>query len=348
MADQAGQQMPVAQGDGRKEGESAAGRVSAREIDVIRQDRTTGLVKGMFVLDPDPERKEVITQSVRTRDGVVVTYRFTPMGAFDLRVLHAVSAMAMGSFRGEAAYFDASDTSAAAEEAWAALSGGATRGALQRINRRWVGIIRTTKRQLAEVVSRTGTRPGGKDLERCYSALKRLSEVTLHIASEDRKNEFTTHLINGLGRDDDRVVIAINPSMMNAIAREAGAFSLMSMHALRAVRQESTTLIVNKMCSFLDPGKSIKVGMERFEEYIWGDVLPRTTPAEGARHNQVREDRKARYKTIRRALAELPSIGWGAELCSGTGSAAIYLISRPKLANPEPIQVALELPAAAP
>lgn len=300
---------------------------TAREIDVIRQDRALHLVNGMFVLggDPNSPRKE----SKQKIQGHELNFRYTPMSGYDLRLLHGLTAMASGSIRGESFSYDSADRQDAAESAWLML------GKSAREFGRFITILHTTKRQLAEVVSATGYL-NGDQVNRTYESLKRLSEVTIHMRSADGRNEFTTQLINGLARQDDRIVIALNPRIVAAVTeRTGGGFSVISMIDVRSIRSEAAMLLYNRLCGFIDAGKQRQVSQDRLEEYIWGNILP----------DDDREGRKGRRKSIVRAMRELATLTppWKIQETVGArGTRPVYNITRPS--RPEgPGQIALDL-----
>lgn len=261
----------------------ARGR-TAREVDLIRQDRAITLARGMFVLDarPDAPRQNHDVQL----GNASLMFSFTPMSGYELRVLHGISALCTGTIRGELVTYEASDQRNDAVRAWLQL------GPTARVFGDHMSVLRTTKRQLAEVVSPAG-KVGGKEVERTMEALRRLAEVTIHIKGGDRSG--STPLLSWESKGN-RLVLHINPRIVAAtLIGERGGFSLLSMHDLRAVRNESTHLLYSRLCSYIDAGTDRVLKQDTIEEYIWGNVLP----------DEARPERKVRRRVILKALAEL-------------------------------------------
>lgn len=284
---------------------------SASNADLIRQDRSLQLVQGMFVVGGDPTRRETYQHQI---GGVSLIYRFSPMNAFALRVLHALAAMLQLSFRGEITSFEVGDSQPAALAAWAQMGKGAPAFG------EYLTTIRTSNRQLAEAV---GENTSGPALKRVYEALKQLSEVMIHMKNLETDTEVSTPLIQ-VARRGGEIVIIVNPRMVKNVAqRTVGGFSLLSAKDVKNMRGESTVLVYTRLCAYIDEGKSHNVGQDRLETYIWGDVIP-ISP-------ETRAPRKARARVIRGALAELEEYGWTVvELRAQRGQPPTYKITRPK------------------
>lgn len=309
---------------------------TAREVDVIRQDRALHLVPGMFVMGGNPTLR---SRSKQVIQGTELIFKFSPMSGYDLRMLHGLSALMQGHMRGQIISYDAQDDQNAAIEAWTAL------GPMARSFGRYVTTLYTTKRQLAEVVSASGVQNGAA-LDRTYESLKRLAEVTIHMRSPDGRAEYTTQLVS-IGRVDDRIAIILNPRIVAAVSeRVAGAFSTISMRDVRRTKGESTLLLLSRLCGFVDEGNTTTVGQDKLETYIYGDVLPA-----GAEHA---EQRKVRRKVILKACGELGALGWEVvEIGGRRGVKPQFRFTRPRMSAAERAQLdrgqlSLNLPPAVP
>lgn len=294
---------------------------TAREVDLIRQDRAITLARGMFVLDADESapRQNYAVQL----GGVELRFSFTPMSATELRVLHGLSALCTGLMRGELVTYEAADPRGDAVRAWLQL------GPTARVFGDHITVLRTTQRQLAEVISASGV-VGGKEVERTMEALRRLAEVTIHIEGGDRGG--STPLLSW-ERKGNRLVVHLNPRIVAAtLIGERGQFSLLGMHELRAMRNAATHLLYSRLCGFIDAGSEPRVlKQDTLEEYIWGNVLP----------DSARAERKGRRRVIVKALGELERLDppWTIEELTGargsvTGTRrqerALFKITRPK------------------
>lgn len=268
-------------------------RRNASDADLIRQDRSIQLVHGMFVVGADPNVRLTERQEIQ---GIEFVYRFSPMSAFALRVLHALAGMLQLSFRGEITSFSIEDARQArpgAEAAWARMGKGAPAFG------DFLTTIHTSGRQLAEAV---GENTSGPALKRVYEALKQLSEVTIHMKNPITDTEVSTPLIQA-GRQGGEIVIVVNPRMVKTVAqRTVGAFTVLSARDVRAMRGQATVLLYTRLCAIVDAGATRAVGHDKLEIYIWGKALE-VSP-------ETREARKGRTKVVRRALAELEGFGW--------------------------------------
>lgn len=301
-------------------------RVDSRTLqtaDLIRQDRSMQLVNGMFVVGGNPNIRLTAQQQYM---GVELTYRFSPMGAFPLRVLHALAAMLQVSFRGEITSFSIEDLHNAkpgAEAAWSQMGKGAPAFG------QFLTTIRTSSRQLAEAV---GEDTSGPALRRVYEALKQLSEVMIHMKNSAMDTEVSTPLIQ-VARQGTGIVIIVNPRMVKTVAqRTVGAFtvfSLAEMRTMSTMRGESLLLLYNGLCARIDPGATLMFGQDKLELYVWGSVLE-TSP-------ETRESRKGRVRALRKALQELESFGWKViekrPARGQRGEKPVYTITRPDLTS---------------
>ena len=289
-------------------------RRSAKDADLIRQDRSIQLVHGMFVMDANPNIRLTERQEIQ---GIELVYRFSPMSAFALRVLHALAGMLQLSFRGEITSFSIEDVRNArpgAEAAWTQMGKGAPSFG------EFLTTIRTSNRQLAEAV---GENTSGPALKRVYETLKQLSEVMIHMKNPATDMEVSTPLIQ-VGRQGGDIVIIVNPRMVKTVAqRTVGAFTVLSARDVRNMRGQAAVLLYTRLCAIVNAGSTCSVGQDKLEMYIWGNALE-ISP-------ETREARKGRVKALRRALIELEEHGWKiAEVRSSRGESPVYQISRPE------------------
>ena len=88
--------------------------------------------------------------------------------------------------------------------------------------------------------------------------------------------------------------------------------------AVRALRTDAARLIHQRLCAWIDPGKSGRADIDTLCGYVWPDAAVNA--------NTV----KTRRQTVRRALAELDALGWRVESYTKDK----WEISRPKLTEP--------------
>lgn len=115
--------------------------------------------------------------------------------------------------------------------------------------------------------------------------------------------------------NDGSLYVALNPQITAAIVGDI-RHTRINMAEVRAIKLGGTRLVHQRLCAWIDPGKSKKVSLETICGYIW-------TEAEA--EDETVKKRKTRAKPV---LAELASIGWGInEYAKGK-----YEITRPALA----------------
>lgn len=302
------------------------------DTQIVRHDRATLLARGLFVLKPDRGEKTISeepgmkqTKSVRlhtkvTLQGVEVTYNHPPMGATELRVLTALLALVQGHTRGERSHYDVEDNSKEAEEAWESLGG----RELAPLFGKSIVTLRTSKRQITESIYavKNGLPPtlGGNMVAEAMEALENLAEVTIELKSKEARKSLKAPLISTLFQsesDDEGVAILLNPRLATAIFRGPGSFSLVPVGDMRRMRSKAAVLLLNRLCSFIDPGKTKVVGEGRLHEYIWG--------------SEAADEYRDRRKTINRALTEMESTGWSFTRIPSVGYPWTWQIARPSV-----------------
>lgn len=307
------------------------------DTEIIRHDRATLLARGLFVLKPDRSEKTITdepglkqTKTVRLHtkvslQGLDVTYNHPPMGATELRVLSALVALVQGHRRGERKHFPVDDDSTEADAAWESLGG----RELAPLFGKSVVTLRTSKRQITESIYqvRNGLPPklGGKMVAEAMEALDNLAEVTIEVRSKEHRKSIKAPLVSALYQtdsDDGGVALTLNPRIVTAIFGGPGSFSLVPFGDMRRMQSKAAVLLLNRLCSFIDPGKSRVVGEGRLQEYIWG--------------SEVEEDYKDRRKTINRVIVEMEGAGWSFEKIPKVGYPWNWQIRRPNLKqNPQ-------------
>lgn len=95
---------------------------------------------------------------------------------------------------------------------------------------------------------------------------------------------------------EGRLHIALNPRIARAILGEAQHCRI-SLDEVRALKTDPARLIHQRLCGWIDIGKSGKATIETLSGYVWLDE---------ANTNAL----KQRRLSVRKALAELDSLGW--------------------------------------
>ncbi|ABM40252.1 replication protein C, IncQ-type [Polaromonas naphthalenivorans] len=95
---------------------------------------------------------------------------------------------------------------------------------------------------------------------------------------------------------DGRLYVALNPVLARAILGEAQHCRI-SLDEVRALKTDPARLMHQRLCGWIDIGKSGKTTIETLCGYIW---LDEATP----------EAMKKRKQAVRRALKEMEALGW--------------------------------------
>lgn len=96
---------------------------------------------------------------------------------------------------------------------------------------------------------------------------------------------------------EGRLHVALNPRIASAILGEAQHCRI-SLNEVRALKTDPARLIHQRLCGWIDSGKSGKTTIETLCGYVWMD---------DANPNAMKQRRHA----VKKALAEIGALGWG-------------------------------------
>ena len=127
--------------------------------------------------------------------------------------------------------------------------------------------------------------------------IERLWKVSI-IAQNGRKRQ-GFRLLSEYASDeqDGKLYVALNPLIARAVMG-GGQHVRIDMDEVRALQTDPARLMHQRLCGWIDPGKSGRVGLDTLCGYIW--------PDEATNPNTL----KTRRQTARKALAELAALGW--------------------------------------
>jgi hypothetical protein len=91
--------------------------------------------------------------------------------------------------------------------------------------------------------------------------------------------------------------VAINPRLAEGIMGKR-RYSRLDMNEIRALRSDPARFIHQRLCGYIDPGKSHKIAMDTLAGYVW--------PAQALNIKAIQKRKRA----VRKALAELEALGW--------------------------------------
>ena len=105
-------------------------------------------------------------------------------------------------------------------------------------------------------------------------------------------------ILSGYASDEreGRLFVALNPRIAEAVVGER-PHSRLCMTEIRGLKTDPARLMHQRLCGWIDPGKSGRVELDTLCGYVWPDE---------ANPNTL----KMRRQVARRALDELATVGW--------------------------------------
>lgn len=178
-------------------------------------------------------------------------------------------------------------------------------------------VVRQTLPKLLEEI---GLTDGGDNIKALRDSLIRMSNVTV-IAIKDgaQKAQASSHLMTHLfDETNGRLWVALNPRVTEAVMGRR-PHTRIDMTEVRALQTDPARLMHQRLCGWIDPGKSGRVELDTLCGYVWPDVATNANTM------------KTRRQAARKALAELVALRWTVhEYAKGK-----FEIIRPAMPAPE-------------
>lgn len=154
-------------------------------------------------------------------------------------------------------------------------------------------VVRDSFRALARAV---GMDEGGASIKQIRKSVERLFGVTIFV--ERRKKRTGMRLLSAYASDEGSgdLYVALNPRIAGAILGDTQHVRI-ELAEVRGLESDPARLIHQRLCGWIDPGKTRRATMETLMGYAWPDP---PTPA---------AVRKRRVK-VRAAMEELRQVGW--------------------------------------
>jgi len=251
----------------------------------LRHDPSHCLAPGLFRALKRGERKKLkLDVAYDYGDGKRVEFSGPePLGADDLRVLQGLIAMAgpSGLVLGPDPKTEGGrQLRLFLEPKWEAVEADAL-------------VVKGSYRMLA---SEIGAGEGGEQFRIIRDVIERLWKVSI-IAQNGRKRQGFRLLADYASDEaDGRLFVALNPLIAQAVMG-GGQHVRISMAEVRALRSDTARLLHQRLCGWIDPGKSGKATVDTLSSYVWPEE------ASGATMRQ-------RRKRVRDSLPEIVSLGW--------------------------------------
>jgi hypothetical protein len=138
---------------------------------------------------------------------------------------------------------------------------------------------------------------GGDVFRRIRLCLERLWMVSIIVQSGKRRMGFKLLSEYASDETDGKLFIALNPRIAEAILGRR-PHARIEMAEVRKLETDPARLMHQRLCGWIDPGKSGKAEIDTLCGYVWPDVA--------TNENTL----KTRRQTSRKALAELVAVGW--------------------------------------
>lgn len=154
---------------------------------------------------------------------------------------------------------------------------------------------------------------GGSQFKTIRECIERLWAVSVIVDRAGKRQGFRILSEYASDEQEGKLFVALNPRLAEAVMGER-PYTRINMAEVRTLQTDPARLMHQRLCGWIDPGKSGKAEIDTLCAYIWPDVT--------ANANTM----KTRRQTARKALAELAAVGWTVnEYAKGK-----WEISRPK------------------
>lgn len=277
------------------------------ELTHARHDPAHCLAPGLFrALKRGERKRSKLDVAYDYGDGKRIEFKGPePLGADDLRVLQGLVAMAgpRGLVLGPEPKTDAGQQlRLLLEPKWDAVYDNAM-------------VVRGSYRALAREV---GYQEGGDQFRAIRECIERLWTVSIIAQNGRKRHGFRLLADYASDEAEGRLYVALNPIIAKAVMG-GGQHVRISMSDVRALEGETARLLHQRLCGWIDPGKSGRVAVDTLCSYAWPNEASGATM-------------RKRRQRVREALLELEALGWRvAEYARGK-----YDVARPK-SGPYPL-----------
>ena len=135
------------------------------------------------------------------------------------------------------------------------------------------------------------------DTERVRDCIERLWKVSIIAQNGSKRQGFRLLSEYASDEQDGKLYVALNPLIACAVMGGAQHVRI-DMDEVRALQTDPARLMHQRLCGWIDPGKSGRVELDTLCGYVW--------PGQATNPNTL----KTRRQAARRALPELAALGW--------------------------------------
>jgi len=248
-----------------------------------RHDRSHCLAPGLFrSLKRGTRKNEKLDVSYCHGQEQIRFIGFEPLGADDLRLLQGIVALAGPS----GVTLSPNPTADAPKELRRLLE---TKQKAQEMNALMVSC------HVGRLLAETGMSDGGKNIETLKASLVRLSNVT--VIASCRKQVASFRLLSfAFDAASSHLHVGLNPRLADAVVGNR-PYARIDMGEVRCLKSDVARLIHQRLCAFINPGRSQRVGLPVLSSYVWPESGTSAT------------NRQRRHR-VRKALREISVCGW--------------------------------------
>jgi len=270
-----------------------------------RHDPAHCLTPGLFRSLKRGERKKAKLDVTHTiGDDSIRFWGPEPLGADDLRILQGLIAMsAISGEKGRGIMLRSGTNSEAGQHLRLLL------------NLQWDAIEQdalVVKGSFSQLAREVGYAEGGSQIKVIRESIERLYAISIIVDRNGLRQGY--RLLSEYASDENgsQLFVALNPRITDAILSRR-QHTRINMNEVRALQTDPARLIHQRLCGWIDPGKSRRVILDKVCGYVWPDKSSAAAM-------------RQRHVTARRALGEIDGLGWTVN----EYAKAKYDIGRPK------------------
>lgn len=168
--------------------------------------------------------------------------------------------------------------------------------------------------KITQLLKELGMRDGGPNIKSFKASIHRMSTVT--VLYERAGFSASTHLLSFEMNLTSKILsVALNPRLAKAILGGKNRHTRIELDEVRAINKDTARIIHQRLCGFINQGKSHRLTMETLCSYVWADDKTTSVAMQRSR--------------VKEALEELGSVSVGWTVKETTKG--IYTITRPTM-----------------
>lgn len=149
---------------------------------------------------------------------------------------------------------------------------------------------------ISRLLTEIGLTDGGVNIRNIKASLIRMSNVTVVLTNNNKQASF--HLMSHtFDKLNGTLFVALNPRISQAVLGDR-PYTRIEMAEVRGLKLDASRLIHQRLCGWIDPGKTRKASLMTLCDYAWPDDTSNASTI------------KKRSVTARKSLVELSAIGW--------------------------------------